>query len=85
MYQILETELIVATRFHNIVAALSAGRPAISIGYAEKNDALLEQVGLGAFCQWIEGLDTSRLIADFQTLIDARGLFTDQVHRAVSS
>jgi polysaccharide pyruvyl transferase WcaK-like protein len=83
MYQILETELIVATRFHNIVAALRAGRPVISIGYAEKNDALLKQVGLGAFCQSIELLDTSRLIADFQSLINARGLFKDKVDRAV--
>jgi polysaccharide pyruvyl transferase WcaK-like protein len=83
MQQIIETDLIVATRFHNIVAALSVGRPAISIGYAKKNDALLEQVGLGAFCQQIEELDLSRLIVDFQSLIDARGLFTDQVHRAV--
>jgi polysaccharide pyruvyl transferase WcaK-like protein len=83
MHQIIETDLIVATRFHNIVAALSVGRPAISIGYAKKNDALLEQVGLGAFCQQIEKLDLSRLIADFQSLVDARGLFTDQVHRAV--
>ena len=83
MHQIYETELIVATRFHNIVAALSVGRPAISIGYAKKNDALLQQVGLGAFCQQIEELDLARLIADFQSLVDARGPFTDQVHRAV--
>lgn len=83
MHQILETELIVATRFHNIVAALRVGRPAISIGYAKKNDALLAQVGLSAFCQPIEELDLSRLIADFQSLVDARGLFSDQVRRAV--
>jgi polysaccharide pyruvyl transferase WcaK-like protein len=83
MYQILETELIVATRFHNIVAALRVGRPAISIGYAKKNDALLAQVGLGAFCQPIEELDLSRLVADFQSLVDARGPFSDQVRRAV--
>jgi polysaccharide pyruvyl transferase WcaK-like protein len=83
MCQMLETELIVATRFHNIVAALRVGRPAISIGYAKKNDALLAQVGLGAFCQPIEELDLSRLIADFQSLGDARGPFSDQVRRAV--
>jgi polysaccharide pyruvyl transferase WcaK-like protein len=83
MYQIIETELIVATRFHNLVAALRVGRPAISIGYAKKNDALLAQVGLGAFCQPIEKLDLSRPIADFQSLVDTRGPFSDQVRRAV--
>ena len=80
--QIMETDLVVATRFHNIVAALSVGRPAISIGYAKKNAALLEQVGLGSFCQQIEELDVPRLIADFQSLVDARSLFADEVHRA---
>ena len=83
MQQICETQLIVATRFHNIVAALSAGRPAISIGYAKKNDALLEQVGLGAFCQPVEELDLSRLIADFQSLVDTLDPLTGQVHRGV--
>jgi polysaccharide pyruvyl transferase WcaK-like protein len=83
MHQIIETDLIVATRFHNIVAALSVGRPTMSIGYAKKNDALLEQVGLGAFCQSIEKLDLPRLISDFQSLVDGRRQSADQVHRAV--
>jgi hypothetical protein len=64
-------------------AARRPGRPAISIGYAKKNDALLARGGVGAFCQPIEELDLSRLIADFQSLVDARGPFSDQVRRAV--
>lgn len=75
MCQIGETELIVASRFHNIVAALKVGRPVISVGYAEKNDALLEQVGLGTFCQPIEKLDVTRLITEFQSLFQERDQF----------
>lgn len=79
MCQIRETELIVATRFHNIVAALKVGRSAISVGYAEKNDALLAQVGLDAFCQPIEGLDVARLISEFQALFHEREQFSKRI------
>jgi polysaccharide pyruvyl transferase WcaK-like protein len=82
MLQILDTETIVATRFHNVVAALKVGRPVISIGYAEKNDALLAQVGLEAFCQPIEKLDLARLITEFQTMFERRAQFGDGIRRA---
>ncbi len=65
MAAIAGTDLVVATRFHTLVAALMDGRPAISIGYARKNDDLMADVGLGRFCQAIETLDVGRLIAQF--------------------
>ena len=49
MQQISETELLVATRFHNVVCGLMMGRPVISLSYARKNDVLLADMGLGAF------------------------------------
>ncbi|MDX6750222.1 polysaccharide pyruvyl transferase family protein [Geminicoccaceae bacterium 1502E] len=71
MRQMAETDLVVVTRYHNLVCALGMGRPAISIGYAAKNDALMEEMGLAGYCQHIERLDqdllqsqTMRLIAD---------------------
>jgi polysaccharide pyruvyl transferase WcaK-like protein len=82
MCQIRETELIVATRFHNIVAALKVGRSVISIGYAEKNDRLLAEVGLQAFCQPIEGLDVMRLVEQFQSLFREREQFSDRIRDA---
>ncbi|WP_435199392.1 polysaccharide pyruvyl transferase family protein [Janibacter sp. GS2] len=44
--EILGADLVVATRFHLVVAALVSARPVISIGYAPKNRALLTRVGL---------------------------------------
>ncbi|MDX2257902.1 MAG: polysaccharide pyruvyl transferase family protein [Hyphomicrobiaceae bacterium] len=67
-----ETDVVVATRFHNIVAALVCGRPAISLGYAEKNDVLMADVGLGDFCQSIEALDVERLHRQFERLVAER-------------
>lgn len=70
--QMMETDLVIATRFHNIVAALKLGIPAISIGYAAKNDVLLAEAGLGAFCQSVEQIDLERLFAQFERLVRER-------------
>jgi polysaccharide pyruvyl transferase WcaK-like protein len=68
MQQIALTDIVVATRFHNVVCALKLGRPTISVGYADKNDALLADMGLAGFCQHIEKLDVELLIEQFITL-----------------
>lgn len=72
MEQIADTDLVVATRFHNIVCALKLGRPTLSIGYANKNSVLLAKMGLADFCQHIEQLDVNILIRQFQKLSDGR-------------
>ncbi len=71
MRQMADTDVVVATRYHNVICALKMGKPTISIGYAEKNDILLAEMGLGEFCQHIERLDvellktqTIRLLSD---------------------
>ncbi|WP_207482600.1 polysaccharide pyruvyl transferase family protein [Arenibaculum pallidiluteum] len=72
MRQIAGTDVVVATRFHNVVCALKLGRPTVSIGYARKNDALLAEMGLQAFCQDIESLDVGLLQAQVTDLIADR-------------
>ena len=63
MHQLADTDLVVATRYHNVVCALRMGKPTISVGYAEKNDVLLTEMGLGDYCQHIERLDVELLKA----------------------
>jgi polysaccharide pyruvyl transferase WcaK-like protein len=82
MCQIQETELVVASRFHNLVAALKVGRPAISIGYAEKNERLLAEVGLDAFCQPIERLNVLHLVEQFQSMFREREQLSDRIRDA---
>jgi polysaccharide pyruvyl transferase WcaK-like protein len=62
------TDLVVATRYHNVIAALLAGRPVISIGYAEKNRELLAHFGLDGACQHVETFDLDRLQRQFSEL-----------------
>jgi polysaccharide pyruvyl transferase WcaK-like protein len=66
--QFAATDLVVATRFHNLVAALMLGKPALSIGYAAKNDELMSDVGQAAYCQAVEELDLERFKAQFREL-----------------
>jgi len=63
--EIAGTDAVVATRYHTIVGALLCGRPAVSLGYAAKNRAVMEAFGLGQYCQNIWDFELSRLNADF--------------------
>jgi polysaccharide pyruvyl transferase WcaK-like protein len=58
----------VATRYHNVMCALKMEKPTISIGYAAKNVAIMNDAGLGEFCQHTNTLDVDRLIEQFTEL-----------------
>lgn len=79
MEEMSRLDAIVATRFHNIVCALKVGKPTISLGYARKNDVLMEAMGLGEFCQHIESFDVELLMRQFNVLIAERGLYESTV------
>jgi polysaccharide pyruvyl transferase WcaK-like protein len=66
--QIAQTDVVVGTRFHNVLLALLLERPTVSIGYSSKNDALLAEFGLGEYCQDIETFQVDRLVAQFERL-----------------
>lgn len=70
MRQISDTDIVVATRFHNVVCALKLARPTISIGYEFKNDAVMTDLGLGEFCQKVDDLDLDLLQKQFTELLD---------------
>jgi polysaccharide pyruvyl transferase WcaK-like protein len=72
MTQLSETDIVVATRYHNVVCALMLGKPTISIGYAKKNDALLADMHLHDYCQYIESLDVDLLVNQFSRLVSDR-------------
>jgi polysaccharide pyruvyl transferase WcaK-like protein len=79
MQQMAGTDVVVATRYHNIVCALRVGKPTISIGYAGKNDALLAEVGLAEFCQHIERLDVELLKSQTAQLVSDRAAFEQRI------
>ena len=62
------TGIVVATRYHNVMCALKLEKPVISIGYAAKNVAIMNDAGLGEFCQHSNNLDVDKLIEQFTEL-----------------
>jgi polysaccharide pyruvyl transferase WcaK-like protein len=82
MVQILETDIVVATRFHNVVCALKLGRPTVSLGYANKNDALLAEFGLAEFCHHVETFDVNLLQQQVSKLLAERNLYVDRIRQA---
>jgi polysaccharide pyruvyl transferase WcaK-like protein len=72
MRQMSGTDLVVATRFHNIVCALKLGKPTISLGYAKKNDVLMAEMGLAEYCQHVEHFEIGALIDQFEAMMHRR-------------
>jgi polysaccharide pyruvyl transferase WcaK-like protein len=84
MQQIALTDIVVASRYHNIVCALAMTRPAISIGYARKNDALLNDTGLGAYCHHIETFNPEHLLGQIDQIFARRAELATIVERGVN-
>ncbi len=55
-------EVVVASRFHNLICALRLARPCVSIGYAEKSRLLLRDLDLEGYCQEIQELNPDLLV-----------------------
>jgi polysaccharide pyruvyl transferase WcaK-like protein len=60
--QIVTTDFVVATRFHNVVMALICNKPVISISFHHKCDSLMNAMGLAEYCLDIEDLQADRLM-----------------------
>jgi polysaccharide pyruvyl transferase WcaK-like protein len=80
MDQMASLDLVVATRFHNVLVALKCGKPTLAIGYGEKHRALMTQMGVGGFVENIRGLDVDHLKATFTSLEENK----EKVERALS-
>ena len=62
MDQLASLDLVVASRFHNVLLALMLGKPVVSVSYNEKNDALMSQMGMEEYCRSIESFDLDWLV-----------------------
>lgn len=79
--QIAQVDIVVSPRFHNLLLGLMLNIPAVSISYDPKNDALLEGVGLGKYCQPITELSLKKLIDQFTDLESRRSEVIPEIER----
>jgi polysaccharide pyruvyl transferase WcaK-like protein len=56
-------DLIVSSRFHSIIAALSLRRPVVAVSWSHKYPELLQSVGLGEFTSSHQELNPSALVS----------------------
>lgn len=66
--QLAATDLVVASRFHNVLLALMLRKPVVAISFHEKVDSLMNAMGFTRFCQDIEHVDVEQLIDQFTEL-----------------
>jgi polysaccharide pyruvyl transferase WcaK-like protein len=64
--QIATTDIVVATRFHNILLALVLNKPVIAISFHHKCASLMSDMGLVEYCHDINHMNAGRLIEQFQ-------------------
>jgi polysaccharide pyruvyl transferase WcaK-like protein len=67
--QLSATDLVVATRFHNVLLSLLLGKPPIAISFHHKVSSLMSEMGLSEYCHDINEMDADTLIAQFQVLV----------------
>src|SRR5690606_6819753 len=66
-----------------IVSALAMGRPAISLAYASKNDALLHDTGLTAFCHRIDSFGPDTILSQIAFAFAERTALSRQTEAGV--
>ncbi|PFG32347.1 polysaccharide pyruvyl transferase family protein [Sanguibacter antarcticus] len=74
--------VVVASRYHNVVSAVRAAVPVMSVSYTTKGHALMEQVGMVGASQWIEKLDAQRLTVQIDDVVTRSGEIAAQLREA---
>ena len=86
LLQIAATDIVVATRFHNVLLALLCDKPVISISFHHKCESLMNAMGLSAYCMDINDFKADRLldkICDLRTnAAKLRPLIREKVREA---
>jgi polysaccharide pyruvyl transferase WcaK-like protein len=64
--QMASVDLVVGTRFHNLVLAFMLRKPVIAISFHHKCSELMGQMGMSEYCEEISSLDAGQLVERFQ-------------------
>jgi polysaccharide pyruvyl transferase WcaK-like protein len=79
--QLAATNVVVASRFHNLLLALMLGKPALAISFHEKDDSLMSAMGLQEFRQDFANLDVSTLMEQFVRLEENADSLSQEIRR----
>jgi polysaccharide pyruvyl transferase WcaK-like protein len=82
--EMMRAEVVIASRFHNLICALRLARPTVSIGYASKSRQLMQELSLDGYCQEIDHLDGSRLVAQVRAAQQNQEALVAQIRRGTA-
>ncbi|MEU6118674.1 polysaccharide pyruvyl transferase family protein [Streptomyces sp. NPDC047117] len=68
MTEMAAADTVVAVRYHNLICALKTGTPVLALSYAAKSEALMDRMGLAAYCHSAREVDADRLLEQFREL-----------------
>lgn len=78
-----QLDLVIVSRYHNMILALLLGKPVISLSYHWKFEALMSRFGLGAYCRPLSSWDPAWLRNRFDSLVSESDALSRRI-RAVS-
>jgi polysaccharide pyruvyl transferase WcaK-like protein len=78
---LLSVDVVVSSRFHNLLLALMLRKPVFAISYHAKFQPLMDGVALGGFCQDIEHIDVDDLIIKVVRLVENARSIKLQIER----
>jgi polysaccharide pyruvyl transferase WcaK-like protein len=73
MAQIARVEVVVGTRYHNVVAALKLAKPTVSISYSAKSDRVMGEMGLADYTQDARSVDVDKLVEQLAEVTELAG------------
>jgi polysaccharide pyruvyl transferase WcaK-like protein len=79
--QLAQTDMVIATRFHNILLALMLNKPVLALSYHEKVRSLMAGMGLADYCEDVAELEVPRLRQRFGTLVANAEAFKSSVKK----
>lgn len=79
--QLAQTDVVVATRFHNVLLALMLDKPVLALSYHEKVESLMAGMGLAEYCHRIVDLDAQRLRERFAALEESAESLQGSIHQ----
>lgn len=63
MERLAAVDVVVGSRYHNVLCGLKLSKPTLAVGYAQKHEVLMRDMGLGDFVEPARSVDLERLKA----------------------
>jgi polysaccharide pyruvyl transferase WcaK-like protein len=79
--QIRATDLVIVSRFHNVVKAILCKKPVIALASHAKSESLMRSMGLADYCLDVDGFSAGDLIRLFRRLEEEADELEPQVER----